>query len=753
MQRRAIALAVLCLLAGRSPARAELVWWEGSVEAVNGPPGLLLSENAGFWGDQVLTGVGYEYEEPPDNPADRWRDTEEFGRRLLDGRVRGNWWVPVGVSDRPLVVIFDFQRPCGFAEVDVVCSRSPRLGLRLETRARPDEPWETVYEAPIEERTEDPFQRFPLPDRPRGRYMRLTAQAPGMLCVDEILVWGDAEVSEEFPEAIRPLVGPEEHRGVVYSSIAGIADTVFSDAQYWDWERRLAQARRKYPAVWSRVPTWDTITDRPLLPAPDEIASRVQIEMARNETECVALALTNTNDQPLQVTPELSAFRTDGGEPAQGIAGSLRVAGAAPSRHYGVGLAPLFEAGNVLDDGLMQRYLTNGAAIADLPRVTLGPVGAAVIWLSVTADGAAPGLYRARLGCGEGPPVMVEVRVHDVTLPEPPVWVNTWSRTTAQFPFEHADRPEREVAYKQSLGVTVWDGFPEPGSISALARERGRAIFRVHGIPRKYVDDVYAARVDPEALGVEDEVAIAEHVHALVQRAGELGMGYEDWYAEVTDEPGPHNAAGFGAVATLIQRADPRVRIYCNPCFWVGNGVSGDDEVYAALSPWYSQVIDVSVPLYLLLRDHPRSYELFTRPRAVNAFYYVATHHARSEASAQVELYRGMGWEAFERGLNGWAFYSYYAPRGNPWDDFDMELYTREDRADYQMVFPGPRGPIPTRASEAVREGWEDYCLLTLLRERGEERKLAELLAAREAGEPMAELRLRALRLAAGEPG
>lgn len=745
----AACVAAWAVMAG-SPAPAELIWWDGSADTADGPPGLLLSENGGYWGEQVLTGVSYEYEAPPDNPADRYRDTEEFGRRLLDGRVRGNWWVPVGVSNRPLVVTFDFQRPCRFTEVDLICSRSPRVGLKLETRAAPDEPWAIIHEAPLESQPENPFQRIPLSEPAQGRYVRLTAEAPGILYVDEVLVWGDAEVSAEYPEAIRPLAEPENHGGVAYSSIPGVAGTVLSDAQYWDWARRLEAAGRRLPVVWSRVPTWDTITDRPLLPEPAEVVSSVQVEMARNETECVALALTSTDDQPLPVTPALSAFQTGTGSVALGIAGTLRIAGAAPSRHFGVGLSPLFEAGNLLDDGLMQRYLTNGAQIADFPRLTLGPVGSAVLWLSVTTDDAAPGRYRARLSCGAGSPVMVEVRVHDVTLPDPPVWLNTWSRTTTQFPLEYADRPEREVAYKQSLGVTVWNGFPEPGSLSALARERGRALFHVYGIPSKYVHDLYASRIDPAAISAEDRAAITEHVRGLVQRAGELGMGYEDWYVELTDEPGPRNSAGFGAIAALIKQADPRVRVYCNPCFWVGDGVVGDSEVFAALSPWYSQVVDVSVPLYLLLRDRPRCYELFTAPRAINAQYDVATQSARGEAAAHVERYRRMAWDAFGHGFNGWGFYSYYAPRGDPWDDRDVDWSTREDRADYQMVFPGPRGPIATRPAEAVREGWEDYRLLTLLRERGAEAQVAALLAARAAGEPLAELRLQALRLAAG---
>ena len=63
------------------------------------------------------------------------------------------------------------------------------------------------------------------------------------------------------------------------------------------------------------------------------------------------------------------------------------------------------------------------------------------------------------------------------------------------------------------------------------------------------------------------------------------------------------------------------------------------------------------------------------------------------------------------------------------------------------MVYPGPRGPVPTRQSETVREGWEDYCLLTLLKQQGRKAELAAILKSYEAGEPMAKLREQALRV------
>ena len=60
--------------------------------------------------------------------------------------------------------------------------------------------------------------------------------------------------------------------------------------------------------------------------------------------------------------------------------------------------------------------------------------------------------------------------------------------------------------------------------------------------------------------------------------------------------------------------------------------------------------------------------------------------------------------------------------------------------------------PIPTRQSEAVREGWEDYQLLSLLRERGRDEDIAALIRDYEEGKALGELRLRALRLAAALP-
>jgi hypothetical protein len=83
-------IVTLCLAVWASAA--ERLWWDGTRESDSPPPGRLLSDNDGYWGPCVLTGVEYSYARPPDSPADTWRDRpERVGRRLLDGRTVGNW--------------------------------------------------------------------------------------------------------------------------------------------------------------------------------------------------------------------------------------------------------------------------------------------------------------------------------------------------------------------------------------------------------------------------------------------------------------------------------------------------------------------------------------------------------------------------------------------------------------------------------------------------------------------------------------
>lgn len=733
-------------------ARADRIWWDGSRDSQNTAPGKMLSDNGGYWGEGVLTGADYGYENAPDNPGDPL--VEGHPRRLLDGIPSGDWNVPVGTANRPIVAVFDFKRVCAFSEVDI-STRSKKVALKLETANEKDGPWTVALDRPLGESPDTMFQRVPLVTQPKGRFLRLTLNAVDVVrgnyltYLEEVIAWGDVADKTGAPEEIKPLGPTPNLTGVTIESIPGIAGSAFSDREFRAWQAQLGAASTQN-AVWSLLPTWDRLTSAPILPT--KPAPKVALVLPRNGSDCAALALTNTSlEKPTTAKISLGAFqKLDArGQLQAGVAkvsGQIRVAGAMASREQGVNTVPLFEEGNLLGESLMRRYLTNADNIKSFPTLSLSPAGSAVLWLQIKSANAEAGRYRALLKFGDKTTLPVEVEIINATLPAPFTWLQMWSGTTSMFPFVYADRTEREVAFKSSLGMNVWGGLPTPGTPGAAARKHIRTFYQPFILPYDYVNRGYNNILKPGEISPQDEKLIADHVHALVKQANELGLDYNDWAGELWDEPGKGNVATFAALARVVKRADPRVNIYMNPLFWEGNGVLEDETVRGFLSPWYQELVDVSVPHDLLLR--PKSLPMFDSPHLVRAFYAVATRSAKNERAANTEFYRRQAWESFARGWNGWGFYAYFTPRGDPWNDFDT------GEPDYQMVYPGPHGPIPTRASEAVRQGWEEYRLLFLLRERAATQpkvkaELAAILKGFADGQLLSELRLRALRAAA----
>ena len=126
-------------------------------------------------------------------------------------------------------------------------------------------------------------------------------------------------------------------------------------------------------------------------------------------------------------------------------------------------------------------------------------------------------------------------------------------------------------------------------------------------------------------------------------------------------------------------------------------------------------------------------------------------HLDRSEQGSEIGKYRAMAWKSFSMGFNGWGFYSFYSPRGCAWNHFDRNPKGEGLREpnDYSVVYPGPRGFIPTRHSEALRQGKEDFQLLKLLEQQGKSDTLKSLIEQFRRGVAPAILRLEALRAAA----
>ena len=173
-----------------------------------------------------------------------------------------------------------------------------------------------------------------------------------------------------------------------------------------------------------------------------------------------------------------------------------------------------------------------------------------------------------------------------------------------------------------------------------------------------------------------------------------------------------------GEMARILKAAEPKLQIYMNPCFWE-RGFPPETAILDCLKPYYNEVIDISCPIRNLVReDNILTKELWTAKRRVNAQYI----HPATRAG------RSIAWSAFRNGLNGFGYYCYYSPRGNPWD---IRTWTNLDYR-YQMVFPLENDVAITALYELMREAWEDYRLLEAVRRAGKRELLSELLGAYE---------------------
>lgn len=740
MINRIIPASFLCLLLVElvvSQCGAELVWWDGTREPGSTPPGKLLSDNIGYYGECVLSGVEYTYDTEPDVRPDKPKfERDRPGRLLLDGSPAQ------GVSrNGPIVVVFDFKRNCTFSEVGI-CTTSRSLSVELEVADKPGE-YTTVYkqkvtlERPVSASTmhhfTDHIDRYPgaamhrirLPEKPKGQYLRLSVAAPKATSLTEVIAWGDAEVTQENPEHINPIAKPLAPQKWCEFSIPGIEKTGIVYNEYADWKSRIGEAG-KLRAVWSQLSTWQNLSDTAIMPDKTEVNRPVKLVMARNETECAAVAFTNISwPDTIETTVKLGEFRrVSDGKPAPGIRGKLRAAGAIPSSIFGVVIGPLFEPDNIPALNVLKRYTTNTEGIHGFPNLNVPGMTSAILWLSVTTDGVEPGVYEADLSCSEPKtePLTILAEVLDVTLPESFAWVVSYSTYTRMFPFEYGDRLEREAAYRSDIGLNVYHGFPEPGTVMEAARKHGNAVYGVICAPDKY------RKMD---LTDQEIHEIEAGVKQTVKRARELGLSYDEWYIELWDEPTKEALEAYENICEIMHRVDPNVRIYCNPMSY-------------EIGKWYNKHIAVSCPKFSpRWVDGPEAKALFHQPRWTNGYYVVATNSAKGERTYVLERYRRFAWESMSRGWNGWGWFAYYQSVGDPWNDFDSEC------PDFLVAYPGPRGPIPTRHSEVAREAYEDYCLIDLLRQQGKTREVERLMEAYKDGVPLTDLRLRALRAAA----
>jgi len=676
--------------------KTDWIWMDSSVE--NNPPGKLLSNNFRWYGDAEITEMTYRYLTPILSFGDSESDTPYMiGKRLIDGRCDTRFKNPVRANGE-LTVEFDFQAEYDFTEADAfIYSGYEKASLSVSSDGENFHDVCTV-KAPENQN----LIRLPFPEKQKGRYLRITFT--GDITLFQVWIWGDAEASEA--QGISGAQAMELANSIAFQSIMGAPHTSFSDVEAFKWEKRLKKSGIVKKAVFSHLPAYESITLNPILPEPKQVNAPIDVRLCRDSSAVVCLALTNTNSNAptnIEVTVDSASLKAE-----------LFTGACMPSRWYGCAIGPLLDnKDSVISKPLLYKYTSNAPVICDFPLLHLPPAGTAVLWVRLSGDNIESGEYSVTITGGDSQ-VKINARVLPVTLGTPKSGMLQWGDGTVMQPLIQADRFEKEVAYRKEIGLNIYSGWPSPGSLQAVARDMDPTSKFMHTI---FVGIMCEHWQHPDDSLKEE---VARLVNQCLIDAEKAGLSYDRWFVSIPDEPHRENIKGFLKIAKMIKECDPNIMIYSNPAFWTGfenDAVEPDDIIDECLREDYG-LIDISMPLMLNLDDRPKALHHFTTPRAYNGQYAVAAQHMDSDRSGLLSLGRVSVWDSVSRGMNLWGFYSYHQPSFESWENRfepDVEI---DGTINYQCVYAGARGPVPTRASEAVREGYDDFRIMEMLKEK-----------------------------------
>ncbi len=683
-------------------------WMDGSEDSKL--PGLLLSDNFEFFGETIPTGVTYRYLTPILSVTDGEEDIPELsGKRMTDGRLIRRFRKEPATADKVLAMEWDFNRICIFNEIDLYCGAAPQA---VEIAAVDGEP-EVWFSGAVN--GANGLYRIQLNGR-KAQKLRVTLTAEGRIELYQLWAFGDAQEEERVDDFSVDTF--QYANSIAMESLMGAHHTGFSDVEGFHWMKSLKKAGLfEKGVVWSEQPAYGDLVLRPILPKLSEINASVQRRLCRGGTEVVCVALTNTD------TTEARTVRVEL-ENDSPLKAEWMTLGLLSSRWYGIAAGALLNEEHTIGRSNRYRYLTNAPVIVDFPEVHLPAGGSALFWVRLTCEeGVQAGNYTLRMKAGDSYKE-INAQVLDVTLPQVHTGIMTWGDSTNMYPFVYTDRFEREVDYRREIGVNVYNGWPEFGSLQRVALERDpNAQFGIYAL-RGYGDLIYCNKIQPEDVDEKVEADVADVLNACVKKAEELGIGFDRWFLEMPDEPGKHNMRAVRTFIELCKRIEPRIRLYVNPAFWTGfekDGTEDDDTIAELLDGWYDTLVDVSVPLALNLEDRPKAMKYFRSNREFNGQYWVAGQHMNADRGALVSLPRICAWDSLSRDLNFWGFYSYYNPRLNSWDNCMRDSEHVDGTINYQCVYGGINGPVPTRASEAIREGYQDYRIMQLVKEKAPE--------------------------------
>ncbi len=186
----------------------------------------------------------------------------------------------------------------------------------------------------------------------------------------------------------------------------------------------------------------------------------------------------------------------------------------------------------------------------------------------------------------------------------------------------------------------------------------------------------------------------------------EVGLTFDDFMIQIIDEPRADDIEGVYRCGKLLKEIAPELRIMCDIAAW-----STIEEI-KRLDP----VIDFWVPYEQRLHSVPTAEEELKFFQSTGKPFAPYLCSVRNDVQPLLGYYRFRGIRSWLLGASGIFMWPFNYWRGNSWDPSDV--IKDSGAKDEGIFYHGDYGPIPSVRGEALREGIEDYYLISIANEK-----------------------------------
>ncbi len=426
-------------------------------------------------------------------------------------------------------------------------------------------------------------------------------------------------------------------------------------------------------------------------------APNLVVEAFAGEIESAALNLFNLGNRPLTVRVEVDPLQSDTNGEKRSV----------PAR----GVVLLHET---IDVPTQTLDLSADAipALNQAHTMTLPGWAGRQLWLNVDTSRLAAGTWTTEVRLRT-----LEVESRQFTAP---LRITVWK---AKLPAQQAlrlchwgyvsssilkDQPEAALQDQVSHGTNVFvSSFVPHARFNEEGELLGQIDYAAH--------DDYVRRHAPHGLLLFQHTGIVQgptsigspayrkaHIgllRAWVEHLAQMGVGYDGFALYPVDEPGLRDGLveTYLQYAKLAREADPKIQMYTDPVARITL------EQVRQMLPY----VDIWCPnrVGFLLGPGKEKLELM-QASGKTLWNYECAGNAKHQSP--LSYYRGQAWLAWHHGLTGIGFWSYCTSSADPW-------YRPRATLDYLLIYPG-EGVVTSKRWEAIRDGIEDYGMLTVLR-------------------------------------